>query len=67
MKRVTRRQILGPVGLATGSCVLSSCSSKNMAPFTGKDKKAAFSWLYDELDPDITAERTYYDCEKGRY
>jgi len=66
MKRVTRRQILGPVGLAAGSCVLSSCFNKNVAPSSGKGKKAVFPWPYAELDPDVTAKRTYYDCEKGK-
>jgi hypothetical protein len=65
MKKVTRRQVLGPIGVAAGSCVLSSCFSRNMISSPGKDGKAGFPWPYAELDPDITAERTYYDCEKG--
>ncbi len=66
MKRVTRRQILGSIGLAAGSCVFSSCFNKNVGPSSGKGEKAGFPWPYAELDPDITAERTYYDCEKGK-
>lgn len=65
MKHVTRRQILGPIGLAAGSCVLSSCLSKNVASSPGKGDKAVIPWPYAELDPDVTAERTYYDCVKG--
>ena len=65
MKHVTRRQILGPIGLAVGSCVLSSCLSRNVASSPGKGGKAGFPWPYAELDPDVTAERAYYDCVKG--
>jgi len=65
MKRITRRQILTPIGLAAGSCVLSSCLSKNMTTSSGKDKKTDFPWPYAKLDPEITAERAYSDCAKG--
>ena len=65
MKHVTRRQILGPIGIVVGSCVLSSCLSKHMASSPDKDEKSSFPWPYARLDPDITAERTYYDCAKG--
>ena len=62
MKSVTRRQLLVPIGLAAGSCVLSSCLSENRAT---KYKKGGFPWRYDELDPDVTAERAYHYCDKG--
>ena len=65
MKPITRRRILGPIGLAAGACVLSSCLSKNVASSPGKGKKAGFPWPYTELGPDDTAERTYHGCEKG--
>jgi len=65
MKRITRRQMLAPMGLAAGSCVLSSCLSRNMATSPGKDPKTGFPWPYAELDPDVTAERAYGDCAKG--
>ncbi len=65
MKNVTRRQVLGPLGIVAGSCVLSSCLSKNLASVPDKENKPDFPWAYTELDPDITAEKTYYDCEKG--
>ena len=65
MKHVTRRQILGPIGLAAGSCVLSSCLSRDMKTSPGKDKNADFPWPYTELDPDVTAERAYNYCDKG--
>ena len=65
MKRVTRRQILGPIGIVAGSCVLTSCLSEKLASSPDKDSKPTFPWVYAELDPDITAQRTYYDCEKG--
>ena len=59
MKHVTRRQILGPMGLVAGSCVLSSCLSRGVATSPGKGKKVGFPWPYAELDPDVTAERMY--------
>jgi len=36
-----------------------------MASSPDKDEKSGFPWHYTRLDPDITAERTYYDCAKG--
>lgn len=63
MKKVSRRQILGPLGLVAGSCVLSSCLSGRRA--SESDEKAAFPWTYSKLDPDGTAEKTYNDCLKG--
>lgn len=65
MEHITRRQILTPLGLAAGSCVLSSCLSRDMTTSPGKDRKAGFPWAYVELDPDITAERAYNYCNKG--
>lgn len=65
MKRITRRQVLVPMGLAAGSCVLSSCLSRDMATSAAKGKKAGFPWPYAELDPYITAERAYNYCDKG--
>jgi len=65
MKHVTRRQILGPIGIVAGSCVLTSCLSENLVSSPDKDKKSSFPWQYATLEPDITAERTYYDCSKG--
>ena len=65
MHHVTRRQLLGPIGLAAGSCVLSSCLSRDMTSSPGKGRKGDFPWLYAKLDPEITAERAYDYCEKG--
>jgi hypothetical protein len=63
VKHLTRRQILGPISLAAGSCVLSSCLSERAA--SSSDKKPGFPWSYDELAPEVTAERAYYDFRKG--
>lgn len=65
MKHITRRQVLAPMGLAAGSCVLTSCLSKNEVSATGKSKRIGFPWPYAELDPDVIAEQTYHDCVKG--
>ncbi len=65
MKRITRRQVLVPVGMVAGSCVLSSCLSNRVESSTGKSGKTDVPWPYEELDPDITAERAYRDCAKG--
>jgi hypothetical protein len=63
VKHLTRRQILGPIGIAVGSCTLSSCLSERAA--SSSDKKPAFPWRYYELDPEVTAERAYHDHRKG--
>ena len=63
MKQLTRRQILAPIGIAAGSCALSSCLSERAA--LSSDKKSGFPWHYYELDPEVTAKRAYYDHRKG--
>jgi len=65
MKNFSRRQVLGQLGIVAGSCVLSPCLGKNLASAPDKEKKSNFPWAYTKLDPDITAERAYYDCQKG--
>lgn len=40
MKNVSRRQLLGPLGIVAGSCVLSPCLSKNLSSAPDKDKKS---------------------------
>lgn len=65
MKPVTRRKILAPLGLVAGSCVLSSCLSRNMASSPDRGGKVGFPWPYAELDPELTAERAYIYCQKG--
>jgi len=65
VKQVTRRQVLGPLGIAAGSCVLSSCLSKRVvsssAGITGQD----VPWPYEELDADATAARAYDGYRQG--
>jgi len=51
--------------MVAGSCALSSCLSNHLVSAPDREKKSAFPWVYTELDPDVTAEKTYYDCEKG--
>ena len=65
MKHITRRQILGPIGIAAGSCALSSCLSNRVASTTDKSNKADAPWPYKGLDPEVTAQRAYHDCKKG--
>ena len=63
--KLTRREILGTVGIAAGSCALSSCAMNKPASAPGGAKKTDYPWIYTELDPDTTAETAYYDCIKG--
>ncbi|MBW7989358.1 MAG: C_GCAxxG_C_C family protein [Planctomycetes bacterium] len=62
---LTRREVLGAVGIAAGSCALSSCAMEGMGSFQGGTGKKVFPWKYTELDPDITARRAYYYYDKG--
>lgn len=63
--KLTRREILGTAGIAAGSCALSSCAMNELASAPSGAKKTGYPWTYTELDPDITAETSYYDCIKG--
>ena len=63
MKHLTRRQILAPIGIAAGSCALSSCLSERTG--SSSDKKAGFPWRYYEVDPEVTAKRAYCGHRKG--
>ena len=65
MKNVTRRQVLGPLGIVAGSCALSSCLSNNSVSTLDSKQESTFPWVYAELDPNLTAERAYSDCPKG--
>ena len=62
---LTRREVLGTVGVVAGSCALSSCAMNKMATFPNRAQKPDFPWTYTELDPDITAQRAYRIYEKG--
>jgi len=63
VKYLTRRQILAPIGIAAGSCALSSCFSERAPSSLGK--KPGFPWHYEELDPEVIAERAYCDHRRG--
>ena len=65
MKQFTRRQILAPLGIAAGSCVLSSCLSKRVASSSAGSSGQDVPWRYEELDPDETAARAYAGYRKG--
>jgi hypothetical protein len=62
---LTRREVLGAVGIAAGSCALSSCVKEEMGSFQDGTSKLVFPWKYTELNPDITASRAYYDWDKA--
>ena len=62
---LTRREVLGAVGIAAGSCALSSCAMEGMGSFQDGTGKRVFPWKYTELDLDITARRAYYYYDKG--
>ncbi|MHC4537015.1 MAG: C-GCAxxG-C-C family protein [Planctomycetota bacterium] len=62
---LTRREVLGAVGIAAGTCALSSCAMEGMGSVQNGTSKKVFPWKYSELNPDITAHRAYADCPKG--
>lgn len=62
---LTRREVLGAVGLAAGSCALSSCAMQEMGSSKDGIAKPVHPWKYVKLDPDITAQRAYAHCLKG--
>jgi hypothetical protein len=51
--------VFGAVGIAAGSCVLSSCARQEMKTAQGEAGPDAVPWPYHELDPQTTAERAY--------
>jgi len=62
---LTRREMFGAVGIAAGSCVLSSCTRQEMKTTHGKAGPDAVPWPYHELDPQTTAERAYLYFYEG--
>jgi len=56
---LTRREVFGAVGVAAGSCLLSSCMSQKTKVTPGQTGPAVAPWPYHELDPQTTAERAY--------
>jgi len=51
--------------MVAGACAFSSCLIHRQASAPDRDREPAFPWTYTELDPDVTAKRTYEDCAKG--
>jgi hypothetical protein len=62
---LTRREVLGAVGIAAGSCALSSCAIEGKGSFQDRAGKKVFPWKYSELEPETTAHRAYAHCAKG--
>jgi hypothetical protein len=62
---LTRREVLGAVGIAAGSCALSSCAIDEMSTVKGRKQKTVHPWRYAKLDPEITAQRAYVNCAKA--
>ena len=62
---LTRREVLGAVGIAAGTCALSSCAMEEMGSFQDGSGTKVFPWRYSELDPDITAQMAYSNFDKG--
>ncbi|MHC4573876.1 MAG: C-GCAxxG-C-C family (seleno)protein [Planctomycetota bacterium] len=62
MKRLTRREVFGSIGIAGASFVLSSClgEQSKQAVVSPAGEGPKFPWPYARLDPDYTAERVYY-------
>ncbi|MBP7050995.1 MAG: C-GCAxxG-C-C family protein [Phycisphaerae bacterium] len=55
----TRRAVFGTLGVAAGSCLLSSCTRQEMRTTQEKTGSDVLPWSYHELDPETTAERAY--------
>jgi len=62
---LSRRELLGAVGITAGSCALSSCAVEVMDSFQDGTGKKVFPWKYTELDADISAQRAYSYFDKG--
>jgi len=63
--KLTRRAVLGAVGIAAGSCTLSSCAIEGKGSIQDGTGNSVFPWRYSELDPDITVQRAYSYFDKG--
>jgi hypothetical protein len=63
--QLTRREVFGAVGIAAGSCMLSSCMRQEMKTTQGKAGSDAVPWPYHELDPQTTAGRAYLYYYEG--
>jgi len=65
-KKITRREVLGAVGIAAGAGWLGSCVEENISGGTpGGNNGGVSDPGYTRLDPDVTAEKTYQLCSKG--
>jgi len=65
VKQITRRQVLASLGVAVGSCVLSSCPSKRVVSSPTGSGGEDVPWPYEELDPEEAAARAYRGYRKG--
>lgn len=55
----TRRRVFAALGVAAGSCALTSCTRQGMKASREKTEPGVLPWTYHELDPETTAERAY--------
>lgn len=55
----TRREIFDAVGIAAGSCLLSSCTRQEIKTAQPVKGSSDLPWPYHQLDPEATAERAY--------
>ncbi len=61
----TRREVFGAIGVAAGSCVLSSCAREELSPQRDGPTFGRLPWPYTELDPQAVAERAYGYYSEG--
>ncbi len=65
MTQVTRRQVLGTLGVAVGTGLVGSVVARGGLASTGAGKQGGVPWPYHKLDPDAVAERGYRGYYKG--
>lgn len=57
--RLTRREVFSALGIAAGSCALSSCTQHELKSLRQETTSAPGPWPYERLDPEASAERAY--------
>ena len=65
MKKITRREVLGSIGIAAGTFAVSGCLEAASYDTLEEAEKSTFPWTYAKLDADVTAERAYILTSKG--
>ncbi|MHC4644985.1 MAG: C-GCAxxG-C-C family protein [Planctomycetota bacterium] len=59
MKKITRREVLGSIGIAAGTFGVSGCLEGTSYDISEKAEKSTLPWPYVKLDADATAEIAY--------